>query len=48
VQTIADSLDGEGRASKETAAKALIFVRALAAGVQNARDTKPARAVART
>jgi tryptophan synthase alpha chain len=48
VQTIADSLDGEGHASKETAAKALIFVRALAAGVQNARDTKPARAVART
>ncbi len=48
VQTIADSLDDAGRASTETAAKALIFVRALAAGVQRARASKPARAAART
>jgi tryptophan synthase alpha chain len=48
VQTIADSLDDAGHAGKETAAKALIFVRALAAGVQSARDAKPARAAVRT
>lgn len=48
VQTIADSLGGDGRASSETAGKALIFVRALAAGVQSARHAKPARAAART
>ena len=48
VQTIADSLDSEARAGQETAAKALIFVRALAEGVRHARAGKPARASART
>jgi len=43
VQIIADSLDTQGRASGETAGKALIFVRALAEGVRRARGSKPAR-----
>ncbi|HEY4134432.1 MAG TPA: tryptophan synthase subunit alpha [Alphaproteobacteria bacterium] len=37
VQTIADSLDGEGRPSPDTSAKALAFVRQLAEGVRHAR-----------
>ena len=45
VQTIADSLDAQGRAGKQTAAKALSCVRALAEGVRGARDTKPARRI---
>ena len=38
VQTIADSLDEAGRATTKTVAEALIFTRALAAGVRSARD----------
>ena len=44
VQVIADSLDGDGRPTKDTSAKALAFVRQLADGVRRAR--KPAGAVA--
>jgi tryptophan synthase alpha chain len=44
VQTIADSLDSQGRAGAETAAKALSCVRALAEGVRQARDAKSGRA----
>jgi tryptophan synthase alpha chain len=40
VQVIADSLDGDGRPAKDTAAKALAFVGQLAEGVRHARATK--------
>jgi len=43
VQTIADSLDAQGRASAKTAEQALACVRALADGVRQARDSAPAR-----
>ena len=43
VQTIADSLDPQGRATRQTAAKALACVGALAEGVKHARLTKRAR-----
>ena len=44
VQTIADSLDSQGRATQQTAAKALACVGALAEGVKHARDATTARA----
>jgi len=57
VQVIADSLDKDGRPAKDTAEKALAFVRQLAEGVRTARaagdsngsctDSAPARSAAR-
>jgi tryptophan synthase alpha chain len=40
VQIVADSLDGEGRPTKDTSAKALAFVGQLAEGVRSARAAK--------
>jgi tryptophan synthase alpha chain len=48
VKTIHDSLDSEGRAGRDTATKALDFVRALAESVRHARAGKPVRASARS